>query len=411
GGGMTLRRGAFALLAIVAWFTWDTGAAVGQWSGIGPQGGRAFDVVNDPVSPTTSFASTAAGLFKTTDGATTWQLIGSGLFLRMPAIAASNPSVLYAVGGDVSLPDLNGVYKSTDGGVTWTLVFPTGILSPESVISLAVDPTDPSIAYAGTENNGLFKTTDGGVTWNESDTGITDTVGIGGPRVSQIVVDPQTPSTVFALTCCNGAGIFKSTDAGASWAPSNAGLSAPNSAVLALDPQTPSTLYALTSTLQKSVDGGASWTPAGVGLPEGLARALAIDPQSPSVIYAGIIDGFGATGGPFHSMGRGATVAASGCASLGVASVAVRADGGILLAAENLFVYPRHGGVYASTDGAATCPLASQGITAFQAVSLAAAGTLYLGDYSTGVYRTSDGGATWSNGNAGLPRLGPLLHP
>src|SRR5262245_15726880 len=218
---MPVRRGAIALLAIIACVPRDAGAAVGQWSGLGPEGGRVFDVVNDPVSPTTSYASTHAGLFKTTDGAATWQLVGSGLFLRTPAISTSDPSIIYAVGGDISLPELNGVYKSADGGVTWTLVFPTGILSPAGVISLAVDPADASVAYAGTENNGLFKTTDGGGTWNESDTGITDTLGVGGPRVSQIVVDPQTPSTVFAATCC-GAGLFKSTDAGASWAPSNA---------------------------------------------------------------------------------------------------------------------------------------------------------------------------------------------
>jgi hypothetical protein len=67
-----------------------------QWTQIGPDGGRVTDIVNDPVTVTTSYAATPAGLYRTTDGGDHWTLLGAGLFLNSPAISATNPSVLYA---------------------------------------------------------------------------------------------------------------------------------------------------------------------------------------------------------------------------------------------------------------------------------------------------------------------------
>ena len=69
-------------------------AAHGQWTQIGPDGGRVLEIVNDPVTVTTSYAWTAGGLYKTTDGGDHWTLLGAELTLRAPAISAANPNVL-----------------------------------------------------------------------------------------------------------------------------------------------------------------------------------------------------------------------------------------------------------------------------------------------------------------------------
>src|SRR5207249_1914227 len=75
--------------------------------------------IGDPV--------TFAGLFKSTDGAFSWNRLGGSLSLGAPGISASNPAVLYAPGGGPSIPGGGGIYKSVDGGATWAQVLATGI--------------------------------------------------------------------------------------------------------------------------------------------------------------------------------------------------------------------------------------------------------------------------------------------
>lgn len=75
--------------------------------------------------------------------------------------------------------------------------------------------------YAGTAR-GVFRSPDGGATWVFSSAGIPPT------RVQTVIVDPNTPGTLYAGTRTpNGVpsvGIFKSTDAGATWSDANVGL-------------------------------------------------------------------------------------------------------------------------------------------------------------------------------------------
>ncbi len=196
-------------------------------------------------------------------------------------------------------------------------------------------------------------------------------------------------------------------DRRASWAPSNAGV--PGGGLIYLDPQTPSIAYLLAASLYKSIDAGATWTSTGAGLPSG-ARALAIDPTTPSVLYAAVNDPSVPTGGLFKSVDAGATFSATGCTDISGSGIAVRPNGDVLVSAIDNIAYPRHGGVYRSTDGGASCPLSSDGISTFNAVALAAAGTVYVGDDDTGVYRSTDGGASWSEVHQGLAGIDKLVH-
>ena len=77
----------------------------------------------------------------------------------------------------------------------------------------------------------------GGGIYASNQGGLTD------PFLLAVTVDPKSPTTVYVGTLNNG--IFKSTNGGASWSPSNAGLpSAATITALAIDPLTPLTLYA-----------------------------------------------------------------------------------------------------------------------------------------------------------------------
>jgi hypothetical protein len=124
---------------------------------------------------------------------------------------------------------------------------------------LAIDPTNPSIAYTGVHNDSLFKTTDGGATWSRTSNS----------RVSVLVIDPGPPNTVYTS---GEWGVAKSVDGGETWTDAGTGLidtlrahGVSTVVALAIDPHTPATLYAGTAIgMFKTTDGGSHWAPAGL---------------------------------------------------------------------------------------------------------------------------------------------------
>src|SRR5262250_1271240 len=72
----------------------------------------------------------------------------------------------------------------------WTSHGPPG----GDVHALAINPTTPSIVYAGVFGAGVFKTTDAGATWNTINAGLTST------DVEALAIDPTAPSTLYAGT-------------------------------------------------------------------------------------------------------------------------------------------------------------------------------------------------------------------
>ncbi|HEV8672533.1 MAG TPA: hypothetical protein VGX21_00690, partial [Methylomirabilota bacterium] len=60
-----------------------------------------------------------------------------------------------------------------------------------NVIALVIDPTTPSTLYAGTRGGGAFKSTNGGGSWSAVNAGLTDL------RVAALAFDPVTPGTVY----------------------------------------------------------------------------------------------------------------------------------------------------------------------------------------------------------------------
>jgi hypothetical protein len=141
-----------------------------------------------------------------------------------------------------------GMFKSTDGGSSWRTVNAAGLPTFRNfslVYNLAVDPTTPGTVYAVTDAvvgdqpvpYGLFKSTDGATSWNRlsmpTDKGI-----------RSLVIAPQNPTAIFAAT---SAGLFKSTDDGATWVSWNFGMDASSVFKLAVDPHNPNTLYAGTA--------------------------------------------------------------------------------------------------------------------------------------------------------------------
>jgi len=274
-------------------------AGINVWTSHGPVGASVTALAIDPRTPSTLYAGTLDGVFKSTDGASSWQAVNTGFPYKPDffygvfalAIDPSTPSTLYA-------GTLDGVFKSTDGASSWQAVN-TGLIGSTDyfdVLALAIDPHTPSTLYAGTLD-GVFKSTDAGGSWQAVNMGLissTDYV-----LVLALAIDPRTPSTLYAGTLD---GVFKSTDAGGSWQAVNAGLTFARAGILALaiDPRTPGTLYAgggpgddYGTGVFKSTDGATSWQAVHDATLSKYAHvfALAIDPSTPSTLYAGTLDG------------------------------------------------------------------------------------------------------------------------
>ena len=151
-----------------------------------------------------------------------------------------------------------GVYKTTDGTVKWELVN-NGLIPKEKldaamalgVNTLVTDPRLPGTVYAGT-TNGLFKTTDAGASWNRIEKGLTDTY------ISAILIDPSNPNILYAGT---RKGIHKTTDGGETWIQVNEGLTTLNIRAMALSSFDSQSVFAGTngSGLFRSTDGAKTW--------------------------------------------------------------------------------------------------------------------------------------------------------
>jgi hypothetical protein len=165
---------------------------------------------------------------------------------------------------------------SCGGGDTYDKVVHTRLgLAGKTVLSLAIDPTVPSILYAGTDLFGVYKSVDGGANWIQLTSGLGDTY------VTALVVDPNVHTTLYAGTWSGG--VYRSIDGASNWAAINSGLTDNQVTSLAIDPSSPATLYAGTVAggVCKTVTSGASWSPSSTGLPaEMYVLALAVNPSS-----------------------------------------------------------------------------------------------------------------------------------
>ena len=138
------------LTLLIASQTVPVSAGTNVWTSHGPEGGLTLVLAIDPQKPSTLYAGTDHGVFKSTDGGAAWSAVNTGLpstGVDALAIDPATPSTLYAGGG-------GGVFKSTDGGAAWSAIN-TGLTTPW-VGALAIDPVTPSTLYAGTWGGGVF---------------------------------------------------------------------------------------------------------------------------------------------------------------------------------------------------------------------------------------------------------------
>ena len=327
--------------------SWHRLVSLGVFAALAPAliaHGLTYSITIDPRNPSRLYAGSDDGFLISTDGGSTWLDSNIGLPLEKVsavAVVKSNPSTLYV--------GTRAVYKSIDSGVHWT---PTGPGIPAvaiGVASLAINPSNPSIIYAGLyahNGPGIMISRDGGASWIPSASTV-----LPHSTFSAIVVDPVTPSTVYGA-CLNG-GIFKSVDSGNTWADASKGLPGINIHALAMDPKNSQVLYARVrdNGVYKTTNGGGTWVAANKGLGPSVDvqaefSSIVVDPTNSSIVYTGSF-----SGGVFKSTDGGANWAAvgSGLPFSGGGSLAIDpTNPGTLYAGTN------DGEFFKSTDGGAT---------------------------------------------------------
>lgn len=241
------------------------------------------------------------GVITSVDGAATWQVTAEdSLNVRAMAVDPIDPHIVYAATG-------KGVIKTTTGGDAWTSAsagLPTDGTQdpanpPRTVRAIAIDPATPNVLYAAV--GGLYRTVDAGATWTVLNGNLPAAALTGNGAVSAILVDRHssggdpTYGTLYIavdLTNPDEAGVYRSTDGGATWTSwsNNMPTADRRPVALAFDPLSSSpTLFAGTSTgkVFKRAVNGSGWLPLGSAtLPGQPISSLLVRISAPSRVYA-----------------------------------------------------------------------------------------------------------------------------
>jgi len=195
-----------------------------SWSvimnGITGQGSWVTPVDEDQNQPERLFMSTSHGIFRTTDGGGYWENVGSQTATWI-SISPVDGDVVWTV-------NANGAMYTTDDADTWESAAAWGFATGQPT-KIQAHPTDVNTAFVTFSGYGggdahIAMTDDMGATWTNV------TGDLPSLPVNTMIVDPLDPSAWYIGT---DAGVWSSTDGGATWAPHEVGL--PNAMILDLE--------------------------------------------------------------------------------------------------------------------------------------------------------------------------------
>ncbi len=265
------------------------------WAGTGEEDSR------NSISP-------GGGIYKSTDGGLTWELKGleGTEHIGRIVVHPNNPAVVWvaALGALWRSNPERGIYKTTDGGDTWELV--NFVSEKAGFVDIAIHPKDPDVLFAsswerergpyylqsGGPGSALWKSTDGGEEWSKVEGGgLPETefgrIGIAFapsyPRVMYLMVEAASRETEDGDEALSG--LYRSQDGGETWELMNSFNTRPfYYSEVQVDPKDPDRVYF--SSLRFTTDGGRT---AGNAAQQTHVdfHAIWIDPNDPERVVLG----------------------------------------------------------------------------------------------------------------------------
>ncbi|MEO0211592.1 MAG: hypothetical protein ABIN66_07030 [candidate division WOR-3 bacterium] len=360
-------------------------ARTGEWQFIGPLplteeywsdgtvSGRTSFILSHPTDPNIAYiAAAGGGVWKTTDGGETWEVLTDALpSLASGALAfePGNTNVIYYGMGEMHFSgdskNGDGLYRSEDGGLTWTKI--ASVADAGDYISrVLVNPVNTNIIMVA-RNGGIARSTDRGATWTRV---------LSLSWVSDLAQAPDSPNMYFAGV--NDYGVYVSRDTGLTWTALSGGLPGPSEPFyrvqLAISQSDPDIIYAVFTRssngglygLYKTTDRGSSWTKLentpDYLYPQGwYDNCIIVDPSDPNIVYAGGVFPYGSN---YHGIVRTTD------GGLSWEDITDQGSGGCVHPDIHHFSFDADGNLWVACDG--------------------------------GVWMTKDRGETWINRNQGL---------
>lgn len=262
--------------------------------------GRTRGLIVDPddITHRTWFAGSASGgIWKTTNGGTSWDWLTPNfpnLATTTLAMAPSNHSIIYAGTGEGfgSFEEVrgHGIFKSNNRGTTWTFLSNTTDMN--EINRIIVSPSSANLVLAAS-NNGIYRSIDGGLNWTKVYSGY----------VQDLRAVPGDFNVQYGAQY--GLGVIKSTDGGVTWSTSNTGMNTNGRVEIDISPaktdrifaSAQGTLSGTKSDLYVSDDGGVTWSLVDMllsnkaldylGSQGWYDNTIACDPYDKDIVYIG----------------------------------------------------------------------------------------------------------------------------
>jgi photosystem II stability/assembly factor-like uncharacterized protein len=245
----------------------------------------------DPTNPNIIYAGTGeptgwpyyagVGVLKSIDGGATWTTTGTmnNDHIARVVIDPTNTQIVYCAGFGPG----GGLYKTTNGGTSWTLI------RAGDITDVVLNPSATSTLYIGVRHDGVYKSTDSGATWTKLAGGLP-------AMASQRVMLTLCPASPLVLYAKLDQTVYKTTDGGSTW--TNLGNHGGSTygywcTYIAVDPTDSNIVFSAGVSVERSLNGGTTWTSAMGGTDPEIDRlhadqhAMVFDPTNHNNIYAG----------------------------------------------------------------------------------------------------------------------------
>ena len=367
-----------------------------DWRVTGPTGGDVRALVVDPNDPQRFYFGTLDGqIYTSTDGGQQWRLLSNfnrpKLFMDNIIVDPRDSRTIYVATHRHKEP--GGFFKSTDGGATWR---EAAELKEEALHSMTQSEKNPDMLVVGT-NRGIWISMDSGESWEQMNTSATP----GLINVESLAIDPRNTNVIYAGTWYLP---YKTTDGGRTWASTKNGI-IDDSDIFAIDidPRNPDHVIASAcSGIYETRNAGTNWRKV-QGIPSQSRRTRAIlqHPSVAGVVFAGTTEGF------WRSTNGGESWMLTTSKQLEINSIAVHPK-----TPDTIFIGTNNYGVMVSYDGGKSFAPTNGGYSGRFANNIVPdrekSDRVYASTINTATgggffFVSNDGGMTWQTSMRNMP--------